>query len=425
MRRLCYLVLAIFFILSVGVEATEPALQLYNDVSSNAWYYESVMTVSEYDLMNGTGNNLFEPEGTLSLAEAITLSVRLHLSFSDEQVDFETSDRWYVPYVDYAREKGFLDDLYIYPTGAASFVTFPSSTMDNGWHVTRLQFAVLIAHAVPEDQLPEINSIEDLSITDVSPYWHEAEIGAVYKLYRAGILTGSDADGMFHGGDTIKRSEAATIISRVVKSSLRKRIELKCDTGFNPVTDEEAARLVSRQTSDPILKSFVADFDQDGVTEGFVVTGVEWDLFTPVTVWFISRGRADQLMIGHYSNTTADLTYGMDDLGEVVAFHYFCSYISYGANRIWKVEDGKPCIITLNNDRVEKADGYTEYDHEMARIAYDPITKGYVAKTAAMVYSEKEGQTERIDEYHLLQYNKELDALVWTYTERNGEWVRR
>ena len=48
----------------------------------------------------------------------------------------------------------------------------------------------------------------------------------IYELYRAGILTGSDAKGTFHAESTIKRSEAATILLRMYDSSVRIPITL-------------------------------------------------------------------------------------------------------------------------------------------------------------------------------------------------------
>ena len=437
-KRTFSLLILLFTFLTIGVEASEPvrsiAYQPFEDVKTDAWYCEPVKTVYEYGLMNGKGNNLFDPDGELTLAEAITIAARLHVTFTDGQQDFSSSDPWYVSYIDYAREYGFLSDLYIYPTGNVSFDTFPSSAIGLGWPSTRLRFAVLIAHAVPDKWLPEINSIEDLSIPDVSQYWHQEEIDAVYKLYRAGILTGKDADGMFRGVDAIKRSEAAAIISCVVDSSLRKRIELKREISNTPITDEEAVRLVSKQTHDPILQSFVYDYDQDGKNEAFVVTGIEWDFFTPVTVWYVSSGRADQLYIGIYSFTTSEITYGMDDLGGVSVFHYFGSFISYGTNRIWRVMDGKPITMELSKDQVTDTDSnsillYTVYDHSNARMTYDPSMKGYVAKTAAYQYSEVGNRevVEGMDEYHLLQYDNVSNSLVWTLTKLNieDEWKPR
>ena len=52
---------------------------------------------------------------------------------------------------------------------------------------------------------------------------------AVYRLYRAGILRGNDSAGVFAPDTGIKRSEAATIISRMAVENLRVSVELEYD----------------------------------------------------------------------------------------------------------------------------------------------------------------------------------------------------
>ena len=49
---------------------------------------------------------------------------------------------------------------------------------------------------------------------------------AIYKLYRAGVLVGVDEQGAFAPAATIKRSEVAAIITRMVDEGLRKSVRL-------------------------------------------------------------------------------------------------------------------------------------------------------------------------------------------------------
>lgn len=80
---------------------------------------------------------------------------------------------------------------------------------------------------MPEEALEEINSVDSGSITDI-PAGAEYE-GAAYKLYRAGILTGSDAQGSFQPQSTITRSEVASIAARMAVEGNRKRVTLTTD----------------------------------------------------------------------------------------------------------------------------------------------------------------------------------------------------
>ena len=55
--------------------------------------------------MRGKSSSSFDPDGTLTLAEAITIAVRLHDPFTEDRTDPASSDPWYASYVEYARER--------------------------------------------------------------------------------------------------------------------------------------------------------------------------------------------------------------------------------------------------------------------------------------------------------------------------------
>jgi hypothetical protein len=73
-----------------------------------------------------------------------------------------------------------------------------------------------------------------VAITD--PYGYE-----VYTFYRAGILQGNDANGTFAPGSSIKRSEVAAIIARMMEPAnrLRRRI---LGVRRRQITDKEVRR---------------------------------------------------------------------------------------------------------------------------------------------------------------------------------------
>ena len=60
------------------------------------------------------------------------------------------------------------------------------------------------------------------SIPDVNPdETQDAE--AILQLYQAGILTGIDQAGTFHGSGQLTRAQAAMMLARVLEPSLRVR----------------------------------------------------------------------------------------------------------------------------------------------------------------------------------------------------------
>ena len=69
-----------------------------------------------------------------------------------------------------------------------------------------------------------INIIYGKAVPDVG---NIACSSAVYKLYRAGVLTGSDVKGTFHPTSFITRAEAAAIVDRMAESNDRAIFSLK------------------------------------------------------------------------------------------------------------------------------------------------------------------------------------------------------
>ena len=81
---------------------------------------------------------------------------------------------------------------------------------------TRAEFVHVFYGALPEyADINTIYSIPDVKTTD-------AYADGIYAFYRAGILTGSDGKGTFHAQSSIKRSEAAAILYRMLEDSARK-----------------------------------------------------------------------------------------------------------------------------------------------------------------------------------------------------------
>lgn len=181
----------------------------FADVSSDSWYQSAVTYAYSLGLMVGISDTSFNPMGNLSLAEAITMAVRVRNNYDGgSNSDFSSSGEWYRPYVDYAIQKNIIseDDFSDYTRTA-----------------TRAEMAYIFARALPSEGLAPINtvtSLPDVAMTD--PYGSE-----IYQLYRAGVLTGTDSSGTFHPNSSITRSETAAIITRMILTSERKNLALQ------------------------------------------------------------------------------------------------------------------------------------------------------------------------------------------------------
>ena len=79
MKKLVSLLLALCLVFALGVSgfaASFPA-NGFSDVARSAWYAEAVDFVNASGLMNGVGNNRFDPTGTVTRAMVITVLYRL------------------------------------------------------------------------------------------------------------------------------------------------------------------------------------------------------------------------------------------------------------------------------------------------------------------------------------------------------------
>ncbi len=173
------------------------------DVAPDSWYYTGVSSAYELGLIKGISENLFDASRSMTLAEVLTIVCRLHRIYYAGASDFPSGTPWYQPYYDYALQNGII-------TPSFGDLTRPA---------TRAEFAALFSNALPDDALAVINVVEDGAIPDVAvgdPY-----APAIYRLYRAGIVIGSDLSGSFRPQSTVSRAEAATIVTRVADASLR------------------------------------------------------------------------------------------------------------------------------------------------------------------------------------------------------------
>ena len=76
-----------------------------------------------------------------------------------------------------------------------------------------------LSASFPDEALEPINQIADGYVPDVK--MDAAYSNAIYRLYRAGILTGNDDKGTFSPDSNIMRSEVAAIISRMANEEKR------------------------------------------------------------------------------------------------------------------------------------------------------------------------------------------------------------
>ena len=211
-RTISLLLLAALLLTAIPVvSAAEPD---FTDVPESAWYYEDVRLAVETGLVSGKGNNRYAPDDNVTYAETVKLAAVMWMLVNTGSTEFEKSSPWYQTYVDYARANKII-------------------TKDYDWNAaaTRANFMDIFSRALPDKPvltgakgLEAINAVADGAIPDVPMTHPQAE--AIYKLYRAGIVTGSDKEHNCKPNTNIRRSEVAAILTRMMHAESRQSFTL-------------------------------------------------------------------------------------------------------------------------------------------------------------------------------------------------------
>ena len=174
----------------------------FSDVRATDWFSQSVEDAYNFGFFRGKSDDKFDPGGFLTLGEAVTLAARLRSIYHTGKADFDESSPFYSVYADYAVLHGITD-----------------GHDDYGARATRARFTELVFRALPPDALPAIRAIPDYGVCDVA--YDTDYCDAVYALYRAGVLTGSDRYGTFYPDSNITRAEACAVMVRLAVPTSR------------------------------------------------------------------------------------------------------------------------------------------------------------------------------------------------------------
>lgn len=175
------------------------------DVPSSEWYYQWVKGANQMGLINGVDATHYKPDNNMTYAEAIKLAACMNEKYTKGSVTLGNGTvNWYDTYVEYCMTNGIISQNY------ASVINSP---------IDRQTYAAIFAKCLPSSALSAKNTIPDGSIPDVQK--SNPNYNAIYTLYKAGIVNGSDAKGTFNPYNNIRRSEVAAILNRMMDSSVR------------------------------------------------------------------------------------------------------------------------------------------------------------------------------------------------------------
>ena len=217
----------------------------FSDVSQAQWFSQYVEDAYNYGFITGRSADSFAPGGLLTLGEAVTLAARLNSIYHTGKAEFAETTPYYQAYAEYAIHHKIIANHGDYSRPA-----------------TRSQLAALMHSALPPEAYPQINTIPDYIINDVVPGSEHGE--AIYTLYRAGILSGSDRFGTFHPDQPITRAEVSALLVRVASPGSRLNIKL---------LEQLPAEIIYQRSVDAVIT--IETFDTDGKSirtgSGFII----------------------------------------------------------------------------------------------------------------------------------------------------------
>lgn len=197
----------------------------YADVPATNTFSENVKAAYEYNIMQGYGTTFGVSKDITRLA-SIIIACRLNCIYNygvNNITDTYTGSTQEI-HLQYAKDHGIFCDF------------------DNvSKSATRAEFAAILSSALPEAALASINTVEDNAIPDVDINVDHAD--DIYRLYRAGIINGSDKKGTFYPNSNITRGAACAIATRMCDTSLRKSVYLKVPDSQELAAAEKAKEL--------------------------------------------------------------------------------------------------------------------------------------------------------------------------------------
>jgi len=178
---------------------------MFDDIGGGEWYFEGVDYCVNEGLMNGTGNNLFKPDGTLTRAELVTILYRVEGSPEAAYKGTFTDvpeDQWYTAAVEWAAANEIVKGI-----GNGKFAP--------GNKITREQIAtILYRYETFKNGKPAVEG--DLkSFPDAASVSSFAVEGMTWAI-NEGLINGTVTNGVSQLSPLANatRSQIATIIMR-------------------------------------------------------------------------------------------------------------------------------------------------------------------------------------------------------------------
>lgn len=180
----------------------------FTDVKTGDWFHGNVKTAYEYGFVTGKSTTTFDPTGDVTIQEAIVMAARIRSVYEwgsnslmiPNPAPVGNEGPWASAYINYAIQNGLISK---------------SDFTDYAKPATRAEMAHIFANVLPASTgvYTATNTVDTNAIPDVTTTsQYSADI---YKLYKAGILTGTGDARYFEPNSHINRASTAAIASRL------------------------------------------------------------------------------------------------------------------------------------------------------------------------------------------------------------------
>ena len=174
----------------------------FADLPESHWAYENVMKLKELGVIDGVGDNKFNPSGIVTREQFLKMLVEATATpDSANAVKFADVDSsaWYAPYVAAGVDAGLINGI-------------TDDTFGVGSEIKRQDMAVMIARILNGKNIPVTQTAEVFDDDNsISGYAKDA----VYKVRDAGIINGYN-NNQFSPATSLTRAEAATVIIKLL-----------------------------------------------------------------------------------------------------------------------------------------------------------------------------------------------------------------
>lgn len=284
--------MCILFSYNYGIDAATITDSLV-DIHITDWFYSDVSQLLQKGIIDGYEDHTFRPDESVSVAEFIKMAL---VASGTQIITPQVEVNWYLKYVDTAILNEFIDVGYF---------------QDYMRPITRGEMGNIIDRIL---QLRYNNSYEFIPlIADYSLIPENQKLSSL-NVFIAGIITGYN-DRTIRTDQYAKRSEAATVIIRMIDETRRKTPELGIVSGQDDSDTTSDAGVIA------VTKAFSVSGIQIGMSRDYVLSqlgkpteilgssfGYSWYVYADDYSKFKMIGIASSKVVAIYTDKQFDST---------------------------------------------------------------------------------------------------------------------